>query len=354
MPGRKKKSTNSSKSSGSKPKYSVSPITPVKTRSSSQAAAFPVADPSVPAAPPSVASEISALESRFDERMSKMETTIRDSLTAAMMSSAATPVPTASTLMPPPPPPVVAPAAPPQLPVQQSAVVATPSRSSSLSSTLSVRSRERSTSFESSASSSRNRRSRRSHRSPRRSPRRSSRNKHGKYTTLKYVPEHKVIVTYERLVLANLRMLLKFYKKDRDIKGMLKHSILLAEKADADVFHNDALISYDDSIEALASEEGIDAFSKLDPAAIVKHLSYDGTKAARAAKQRVSSGRQAAAPRPASSNTTSACFKFNFASGGCRRSKCNYPHVCSACSGTGHVNADCPNVDRTHEKSGRK
>ena len=134
-------------------------------------------------------------------------------------------------------------------------------------------------------------------------------------------------------------MILKFYKKERDIKGMLKHSILLAEKAVADIFMNEALVSYDESVKVAAAEEGIQVFSKLDPAAIVKHLSDDGTRAAKAAKGRAS--------RPSHTAATSnrACFKFNFTSGGCSRSRCNYPHKCSACSGPGDVNADCPNVD---------
>ena len=127
---------------------------------------------------------------------------------------------------------------------------------------------------------------------------------------------------------------------------MLKHSFLLAEKAVADVFANEALVSYDESVKVAAAEEGIQVFSKLDSAAIVKHLSDDGTRAAKAAKRRASRpSHTAATSNRGSAVATSACFKFNFASGGCSRSRCNYPHKCSACSGPGDVNADCPNVD---------
>ena len=353
MPGRKKKSASKKNAAAAAPKYSIPPPSPVKTRSSSnpaptpQSASQPAATPTSPAAMdvPATSSlfstEISALESKFDARMSQMESNFRATITSALSASSSVPSVVAA-------PPVAQPAAPV---AAAPAVIVSTSRSSSSSSTRSAASRGRSSSSDSSVSRSRDR-TRRRRRSSHTTTRKTSRNKHGKYTTLKYVPEHKSIATFERLILANLRMLLKFYKKDRDIKGMLKHSILLAEKADADVFHSEALISYDESVKTLAGEEGITAFSKLDPANIIKHLCYDGTKAARAAKNRGFT--RAAAPPRASGGSTSACFKFNFASGGCRRTKCSYPHVCSACSGPGHVNADCPNVDRSHDKANRK
>ena len=367
MPGRKKKSVPKNKQQAAPAKYSIPPLTPVKTRSASVRPASPareVGGHDLQAKSPDFSSEISSLESKFDARMAQMETSFRASITSALSASSSIassrpePVPVPLDL------PVVAPPPPPTAPAQVAAapVVAKSSRPSRASSTSSAASGRGLSSSDSSASRSRSRRprdhrsrdrGRASHRSPRRSSRKTSRNKHGKYTTLRYVPEHKVITSYERLILANLRMILRFYKKDRDIKGMLKHSILLAEKADADVFHNDALISYDESIKTAAGEDGIGAFSKLDPAAIIKHLSYDGTKAARAARSRQPT-KSSTAPTRSSGNTTSACFKFNFASGGCRRTKCSYPHVCSACSGPGHVNADCPNVDRAGDKSSRK
>ena len=362
MAGRKKKSAPKKKVQAAESRYTIPPPSPVKTRSSAPTQGSPprVQSPKRAASPASlISSEISALETRFDTRMSQMESNLRASLTSALTASVSSVVPSPTVLASPSlmPPPLAPPAPAPTDVPRVAAAVARASRSSSASSSSSAASGNRSSSSGSSYSRSRDRRSRdkhrRSRRSPRRGSRRTSRNKHGKYTTLRYVPEHKSVTTYERLVLANLHMMLKFYKKERDIKGMLKHSILLAQKADADVFHNEALISYNESIKTAAGEDGIKAFSKLDPAAIIKHLSYDGTKAARAAKSR-NSNRPTTSSVRASGNTTSACFKFNFASGGCRRSKCSYPHVCSACSGPGHVNADCPNVDRAHEKSSRK
>ena len=92
------------------------------------------------------------------------------------------------------------------------------------------------------------------------------------------------VTTYERLVLANIRMALALYKKRKNIKGFLKHMIMIAEKADKDMFEPAALIAYDESIKEVARESGSKSFDKVDPAAIVKHLSYDGTRAANSSK----------------------------------------------------------------------
>ena len=153
-------------------------------------------------------------------------------------------------------------------------------------------------------------------------------------------------------------MALRFYKKERDISGIFEHLILLAEKAETGVFDSEALIRYDDSVKLLAYEKGLKQFKVLDPAAIVKHLAYDGTKVA--ANSRRAAGRRFNANNNNNNNSNNnrggaaasnlpnygACYKFNLASGDCRRTRCDYRHVCSACGGPGHINADCPNVDR--------
>ena len=51
---------------------------------------------------------------------------------------------------------------------------------------------------------------------------------------------------------------------------------MLAEKAETGVFETDAIIR---------SENGLEQFKTLDPAAIVKHLAYDGTKLAANSKK---------------------------------------------------------------------
>ena len=149
-------------------------------------------------------------------------------------------------------------------------------------------------------------------------------------------------------------MALRFYKKDRDVSGILKHIILLAEKAEPGVFDCEALICYDDSVKLSAYEKGLSQFKLLDPAAIVKHLSYDGMKVAVNSRKAAGKHVTAVKTQASSSFIGGPCYKFNFASGGCRRQRCNYRHICAACKGPGHVLDECPNVVDKHQGRARK
>ena len=371
MSGGRKKKSKATKVAQATPKYVVSPASPVKTRSSTSqsgkvgkksdlplvgavAAATPPPQSAVLDSPESVSSvirdSISAIEQKLDNRFDKMETALRASLTNSVTASA--PVKPAKTSV---------------KPVAVSDVLPSiaediegdghSSRSSSASSASDYRSSSsssRSRSPSSSRSSRRHRRHRhrRSKRSSSRRSRsysksrsRSRRHKHSKYSNARYLRENQKCTTYERLVLVNTRMALALYKREKDIAGVLKHIILIAEKADKDVFEAEALINYDESVKDSAKEDGIKAFSKLDPANIVKHLSYDGTHQAKNGK-----GAAAAAKRPASAARKSgarkgACLKHNFDPSGCSRGRdCYYKHACSACGAFGHINDGCPNV----------
>ena len=362
--GSKKKKSAQQKQSASR--YVLPEFSPIATRSKSSDgnqnnSATPVSvvdsiESSESSTVQSVVSkEIAALEARWDTRMDKMENNMRAALmsrpapvpceVSACVASAAAPV-TAAQL----PPVVPVPTAVQQPSSSRDHIPRASSRSSRSSRSSSSSGSSRSTSRHSTSRSKRHRHRSRRSRSRDHSAERSRRRKNGKYTTLKYLPEFSQVSTYERLVLGNARMALKFYKKDRDITGMLEHIILVAEKAEPGIFDNDALIRYDDSVKLSAYEHGLEQFKKLDPAAIFKHLAYDGTKVAANSKR--SSGKRFPNPprnQQTATSTPSAagpCYKYNFASGGCRRSRCDYRHVCSACFRPGHVNNDCTNVDR--------
>ena len=203
------------------------------------------------------------------------------------------------------------------------------SRSASSSSSSSSSSSNYSWSSDESTSSSRS-----THKGSRRSRRKQEKRdkkRKGKFDTSKFLKEGDKLNTYERLVLANLKMVRKFYKKDRDILGFLDHMILVAEKAERKVFSIEALINYDEAVKASSKEYGLRAFKTLDPANIVKHLSYDGTQVA-VNSRRPNANRPSATKTP-NLNHNFACIKFNFAQGGCKERSCRYKHICSACSG---------------------
>ena len=152
-------------------------------------------------------------------------------------------------------------------------------------------------------------------------------------------------------------MALALYKKKRDIRGFLEHVILVAEKADGPLFAAEALIQYDESVKQTAKEHGLKSFRKIDPANIVKHLSYDGTLVAVNAKRNIFSGGKKTSVAPQKSAGTAhdfSCLKHNFTLGGCKSSGCRFKHICSACGSPQHINADCPNIDRSGGSAKRK
>ena len=374
MGGTRKKNTAKRKAASNPPKFTVLPASPAVTRagaSKKNSGGTPVVDieyatptqlppPSQAASSgPSATSEISALERKFDDRMSRLETSFRSSITemAAATRAASSPhhsvaaINVAAAVEPPPPPPP----APAVEPAVQASKNKAASRSSSSSSTSSVDSSDSDSSRSSSSSRSRSRspsRRRRHHRTKKRHSRRhsrsSSRPKHSKYSSARYLKENEKVKNYSRLVLVNVRMALALLKRKKNIKSLLKHMLLVAEKADSDTFMDDVLISYDESIKELAKEEGVKAFKKVDPAILMKHLCYDGTKAAAAAK-RLNTNKKA----PASKGVQSVghCLKFNYDPRGCMRGKdCYYKHVCSACGSGAHGNPDCPGGNRPKQK----
>ena len=373
MGGKSKKKSSKKDSSQKPPKYVVAPASPVVTRSSAKEPAEtskpaaskdpaprPVhSSPLAEAAEGASASPFHVSLEDLGARMSQIESAVRSVLT------------TASTF--------AAPAAPQSVPIMDAvpAVTAKTAESApaatrrSRQEDLGVSSRRRrrhnhhhdsstsSSSSSSSASSSRSARSssesvspaRSSHRSRRKQDRRDKKRK-GKYDTSKFLREGDKLNTYERLVLANLKMVRKLYKKDRDILGFLDHMILVAEKAERRVFASEALISYDESVKDAAKENGLKAFAVVDPANIVKHLSYDGTQVAVNSRRSNATRQSSSASKGPNLNHNFACIKFNFAQGGCKEGRsCRYKHICSACGGSGHSNGDCPNVDRERSSS---
>ena len=371
MGGSKKKSASKRKAASKPAKSSVRPASPAATRSkttkkssleSGNAVASPAATPPTVQPPvisesstpessnASVSSDVSALEKKFDDRMSKMETSFRASITEMMTAQAAKSKPVVKSK----------PATPPSPPPTEEAVVGAVGGSSRSSSTSSASdcsdsdsSRSSSSARSSSSSRSRSRSSRRHrhrrHRRSRRRSRSSSKPRHSKYSSARYLKENEKVKNYPRMVLVNVRMALALLRRKKDIKPLLKHMLLVAEKADTDMFMDEALISYDESMKDLAKESGINAFKKVDPSVIMKHLCYDGTKAAANARRAAAATKKPAGAKPVTG--VGHCIKFNYDSKGCPRGRdCFYKHVCSACGSPSHGNPDCTSGTKSKQK----
>ena len=350
--GGKKKSSSKKKTLPAPAKYVAAPVEPVKTRSASSKSKSsalgdtPTSSPgqsadSVGVVPTelSLATIQKSLEDRFDERMAHMETNFRASIASAISSSTlAGAHSTASTLMPP----------PTQAPPRVSRTTGRDStRSPSRSSARSTSSRvSRSASSRSSRSSTRSSSGHRRHHHHH-SRSRSRQPKHSKYSSARYLKDKQKLNTYERLVLVNVKMAMALLKRGKDISGFLGHFLMIAEKADKDVFEPEALINYDESVKELAKESGISAFAEISPSLIVKHLSYDGTRNARSAKAAQAKTKFKPAQAGRKGPAGSYCIKHNFDPSGCPRGKdCPYKHICSACYGSGHISDNCPNTTK--------
>ena len=329
MAGNKKKSASKRKAAAKSPKYVIPPASPIRTRSGSgeksAAASIDVATPTVSAPPPGAASDgassyqsdIAAMEKRLDARFDKMETSFRSSLTqmaASSLGSASAPKVKTVTEATVQAEPVAAASA--ALPVssdkKKSRSASTSSSSSSDFSADWDSSRSSSSSRSRSSSSRRGHRHHSTKRSSKRRSRSSSKPKHSKYSSARYLKENEKVKTYQRLVLVNVRMSLALLKRKNDIKGVLRHMLFIAEKGDKDVFIDEALIEYDESIKESAKESSAKRFNARKP----------------------SMGRPTQA--------VGHCIKFNYDHKGCLRGKdCFYLHACSACGSTSHGNKDC-------------
>ena len=308
------------------------------------------------------AARIDLLVSSVDSRMSNVEEALRTaiSLLTSRGSQAASPSPvglahpsavgsstatlTATTFPPSTmPPPVVAPPtiqdhldvnsqAPHHVPSSTASSTGSITSDSSRPSRSSAHNKERDSSRASSRGSvfSPDR-----HRS-RSSSRRRRHGKAGKYDAKYFLDEGEKLNSYERLSLVNLRILSRMFRKGKDIQGFLDHCILLAEKADPGLFRPETLIKYDNHVKCVAAEKGSASFEKIDPASIVKFLSYDGTKGA----EKQASNHSARKSR-SSITPNGTCFRFNFSIDGCKRSSCPYKHVCSTCFSASHIANDC-------------
>ena len=273
MPARKKKGNK-----GATAKHVAAPVEKVVTRAVSRQVCDQDAtkDDQVPpsgqsAEPDTSGTALLRLVTSMDTRMTKMEEAFRSAINNISVVKDVPPVPVVPALsaapipapLPAPLPPVIAaPVQPmpavPDYPLHQvpSSTVSDSTSSRSSRSTrrepASTRSHSRSLS---SVERSRSRSSGRSHR---------KKSSAGKYDGKYYLEEGDKLDSFERLMLVNLRILSKMYKKDKDLQGFLDHTILLVEKADTDVFEPDTLIRYDHHVKTVAADKGSSTFATLD------------------------------------------------------------------------------------------
>ena len=355
MSGGKKKSSSKRRKAS---KYVIPAPSPVKTRSRSSQDSVEVTPP-VPVSPletsspqaapsrqePPPASEavglVKALEERLDVRFSQMENAIRSGLSQSSISAmSASAIGGSVATAPPAPAEVSADVVKVEKPKKKKKSrrrSPSPVRSSSSESDSSDSSESSSESDSESDSDSV-------------SSKKKTKKKKGKYDASKFLPEDKKMDSIERLMMANLKMALKLFKKKRNIKGLLQHLVMVAEKAETGMFSSASLCKYDEAVRIAAGEKGLSHFGRIDPTIIFKFLTYDGTVAAEKAKKAVDTGKKSGRGR---SGGLFACYAHNYSAEGCKGG-CGYLHICSSCGASAHVWADCTSKKQGRARSARK
>ena len=142
------------------------------------------------------------------------------------------------------------------------------------------------------------------------------------------------VQSFEQLMVVLLKTMSQFMDLRYDVRGLIKHGLMLAEKAAKDVYKPEAFVLYDESVRARAGRVGPSAFSSIDQEDVLRFLSCDNLKARRPAGGASKSGQQ---------KRDKVCLRFN--DGGCSNKNCQYSHKCLACEEFGHSKKDCKNIN---------
>ena len=153
-----------------------------------------------------------------------------------------------------------------------------------------------------------------------------------------YGKKGEVVQTFEQLMVVLLKTMSQFMDLRYDVRGIIKHGLMLAEKAAKDVYRPEAFVQYDESVRTRAGQVGPTAFASIDQ--VLRFFSCDNLKV----KRPTGGSGKAGQPRK-----DKICLRFN--DGGCSNKNCQYSHKCLACEDTGHSKKDCKNVNSKKKES---
>ena len=144
-----------------------------------------------------------------------------------------------------------------------------------------------------------------------------------------------VIESFEQLMVVLLKTMTQLLDLKYDVRGIIKHGLMMAEKAAKDVYEPEAFTQYDDSVRSRAGHVGPTAFGTVDQEGVLRFFSCDNLKCKRAPADMYKSSQS-------SSRKDEVCLRFN--DKGCSNKSCPYAHRCIACEEYGHAKKDCKNV----------
>ena len=148
-----------------------------------------------------------------------------------------------------------------------------------------------------------------------------------------YGKKGEVVESFEQLMVVLFKTMAQFMELKYDVRGIIKHGLMLSEKAAKDVYRPEAFVQYDESVRSRAGHSGPSAFGTVDQEDVLRFFSCDNLKHRRTS---VATGKNS------HSKKDKFCLRFN--DGGCANKNCPYAHKCMACEEFGHSKKDCRNV----------
>ena len=148
-----------------------------------------------------------------------------------------------------------------------------------------------------------------------------------------YGKRGKEVETFEQLMVIQFKTMSQLLDLKYDVRGLVKHGLMMSEKAAKDVYEAEAFVQYDESVRSRVGIAGPPAFGQVDQEDVLRFFSCDNMK------RKKQPGNQAKGTQPKKNKY---CLRYN--EGSCTTKNCQYAHRCFECEEWGHAKKDCKNV----------
>ena len=148
-----------------------------------------------------------------------------------------------------------------------------------------------------------------------------------------YGKKGKEVETFEQLMVIQFKTMNQLLDLKYDVRGLVKHGLMMSEKAAKDVYEAEAFVQYDESVRSRAGVSGPTAFGSVDQEDVLRFFSCDNMKK----KKQVVSQTKLGQPKK-----NKFCLRYNDST--CTAKNCQYAHRCIACEDWGHPKKECKNV----------
>ena len=99
------------------------------------------------------------------------------------------------------------------------------------------------------------------------------RKERNRYKHKNFVKRGEAVQTFESLMVVTFRTMFELLDNEEDVMGMVRHGLLLSEKASKAIYIPDAMLGYDEEVRRRAGRKGPDAFGKVIQEDVMRHFS---------------------------------------------------------------------------------